>query len=281
WNGDVTLSGRQVNTLMGDLVSYQRGRIERIGAPVDYVLLSDLARGDCDYKLYIMLSCFQYDAATLAAIRDKLYKQPCTVVWCYAPGFIHDGVADVANMERLTGLRFAMTREPASPKIALVDLTHPMAAAVGTASFGVDYPFAPLFDVVDDAAVPLGVYCDTGRVAFAVKQVDAAQVVFCGSNKISAEVLRGFAQAAGVHLYSDSLDPFEANEQFVMLHASRSGQKMFYLKRPSDVVDVFGGDVLFRQVSEFAVPIEAEQTRLFFVGDSAEFLEYMAGHRSE
>ena len=275
WNGDVTLSARQVNTLMGDLVSYQRGRLERIGAPVDYILLSDLVRHDTDYKLYIMLSCFQYDAATLAAIRDRLYRRPATVVWCYAPGFIHDGVADVRNMEHLTGLRFDIVRGPASPKISLVDLGHPVAADVRTASFGVDYVFAPLFHVVDDAAVPIGVYRDNGLVALAAKEVDAAQVVFCGSNKMSAEVLHGLAHAAGVHLYSDSLDPFEANEHFVMLHASREGDKTFQLKRPSDVVDVFDRKVLFRQVSRFTVPVGAEQTRLFFVGDGAGFLEFM------
>lgn len=281
WNGNVTPSARRVNTLMGDLVSYQRGRLERIGAPVDYMLLSDLVRHDTDYKLYIMLSCFQYDEATRAAIRQRLYQRPVTVVWCYAPGFIHDGVADVSNMERLTGLRFDIIREPASPKISLVDLAHPIAAGVRTASFGVDYAFAPLFHVVDDAATPIGIYRANGLVALAAKDVGAAHVVFCGSNKMSAEVLHGFARAAGVHLYSDSLDPFEANGHFVMLHASRGGDKTFQLKRPSDVVDVFDRRVLFEQVSRFTVPVAAQQTRLFFVGDSAGFLEFMESQRGD
>ncbi|HOZ46658.1 MAG TPA: beta-galactosidase [Candidatus Hydrogenedentes bacterium] len=279
WNGNVVLSPRHVSTLMGDLVSYQRDRIDRIGAPVDYLLFSDIAKHDTNYKLYIMLSCFQYDDALLDAVRTKLYGRPTMVLWCYAPGFVHDGTANVGHMEALTGMRFGMRLDPMAPRTNLTNLASPLTAECRSGTFGVEYAFAPLFFLNDDAAKPLGVYAASGQVSLGLKRVGEATAVFCGSNKVPTELLRGIAKAAGVHVYCNSGDPFEANERFLTLHSSSDGNKTFRLKEPADVVDVFGGQVLFEQVDRFSIHVPAEETRLFFVGDGHRFLDYVRGAR--
>lgn len=272
WNGDVRLVDRSVNTLTGDLISYQRDRIARIGAPVDYVLFSDIKARDLDYKFYIMLSCFQYDDAVLSAVRQKIYDRGATVLWCYAPGFIHEGKADIANMEPLTGFRFAMSTEPSSPRINITDFTHPFfVGETALTSFGVKYSISPLFYVTDNAAQILGTYQGTGLPSLAVKKVGEATSIFCGSNKLTTPLIRGIAREAGVHLYSCSGDPFEANDRFALLHTSTGGDKTISLRAPADVVDVFTGEIVAANAARFTVNVPAEQTRFWFIGDAKDF----------
>jgi hypothetical protein len=165
-----------------------------------------------------------------------------------------------------------MRLEPGRPRIAITDLAHPFFAR-GTpwTTFGVGYSLSPLFHVTDDSARTLGVYQDTGLAALAVKTVGQACSVFCGANKLTTALLRGIAREAGVHLYSDSEDPFEANDQFILLHTSTAGTKTLTLKAPADVVDVYTGEVLFRRVPGFTMDLPAEQTRFWFVGNAADF----------
>ena len=276
WNGNVANTPRSVNTLTGDLISYQRDRIARIGAPVDYLLFSDLPKYEHVYKLFIMLSCLQYDEAELQAVRDKLQAKPATVLWCYAPGFIHEGTATVQNMEALTGISLAMLDAPSSPQTNIVDLTTPFCGpALDSTTFGVEYAFAPLFHVVDDRAMALGRYCDTGKISLAVKQVGVSTSIFCGSNKLSAGLLHSIAGAAGVHLYSDSLEPCDANDRFVYLHSSQTGPKAVALRQPGDVIDVYEGKLLFENVDHFTIDMPLETTKLFYIGDGDAFMRFM------
>ncbi len=276
WNGKVQYIDRKVNTLMGDLISYQQDRIARIGAPVDYILYSDLKKRPLDYKLYIMLSCFQYDDATLKAVQKQIQNRNTTVLWCYAPGFIHGSTADVRNMERLTGIRFGMIREKTTPRTDITNCMNSITATgLKSTSFGADYGIAPLFYVDDEDAEELGVYHQSGKVSFAVKKVGNSRSIFCGSHKLPADLLRSIAASSGVHLYSDSFDPMDANENFLMTHTTSSGKKTIRMKRRCDVVDVYEGKVLFKNVKSFTIDVPKEETRLFFMGDSAKFLRYM------
>jgi len=222
------------------------------------------------------LSCLQYDEAELLATREKLHSTSATVLWCYAPGFIHEGRADVQNMEALTGIRLAMIDAPSSPRTNIIDFTAPFCGpTLRSTTFGVEYAFAPLFYAVDEGATPIGAYCDTGKTSIAVKQVGVSTAIFCGSNKLSADLLHGVARTAGVHLYSDSLEPCDANEEFVYLHSSQGGPKTITLKQPCDVIDVYEGKRLFEDVGQFTIDMPMETTRLFFMGDGDRFMQFM------
>ncbi|MDO9465595.1 MAG: hypothetical protein Q7J67_09920 [bacterium] len=275
WNGSITYPERKVNTLTGDLIYYQRSRIAQVGAPVDYILFSDLLKKDYDYKLYIFLNCFQYDNKTLNAIR-KIQSKDVTMMWCYAPGFIHDMKADLNNMKNLTGIEFGMIKDKSSPLTDIVNFTNEFTSGnFNNTSYGAKYSFAPLFYVCDNEAEVLGVYRENKRPSFAVKNVNKSNSIFCGSNKISPDLLLSIAKGAGVHIYSDSLDFIDANEEFLMFHSAQGGQKTISLNKKSDVVDIFEGEVLFKNVDTFSFEIPKERTKVFFVGDSAKFLNFM------
>jgi len=274
WNGERFFVERRVNGLAGDLLGGQRERIARIGAPVDWVLASDLARPGLDYKLLVMLSCVQYDEARLRAVR-QLQERAATVLWCYAPGFIADGSAGVAHMAALTGFR--LQRLAAGP--AVINVTAPAQAGLAemaSLSFGAPYALDPRFGVNDPAAEPLGVYRDGGQVALAAKTVGRSRSLYCGASVLPPELLRGLARAAGVHIYAADNDVVDANDSLVLLHTASAGDKTIALPCRADVVDVYSGVVLARDVPQFSLHEAAETTRLFYVGEAAEFLGYMA-----
>ena len=256
----------RVNAKLGDSAA-----AEREGGDVGFCVggIEWMSGG---YKFYIMLSCFQYDDAVLSAVRQKIYDRGATVLWCYAPGFIHEGKADIANMEPLTGFRFAMSTEPSSPRINITDFTHPFfVGETALTSFGVKYSISPLFYVADSKAQVLGTYQGTGLPSLAVKKVGEATSIFCGSNKLTTPLIRGIAREAGVHLYSCSGDPFEANDRFALLHTSTGGDKTISLRAPADVVDVFTGEIVAANAARFTVNVPAEQTRFWFIGDAKDF----------
>mgnify|MGYP006954430310 CR=1 FL=1 len=76
-------------------------------------------------------------------------------------------------------------------------------------------------------------------------------------------------------MYSDSLEPCDANDRFVYLHSSFAGTKTITLKQPADVVDIYEGKVLFENVDHFMIDMPQETTRFFFVGDADMFMQSM------
>jgi hypothetical protein len=275
WNGDVTQFPRKVNTLTGDLIYYQRTRLDQMGAPIDYLLMSDLQKDPPPYKLWIFLSCFQYDEATCKAV-EALKAKGATVLWMYAPGFITNGTANVRNMEKLTGIRFGMLTGIESPQTRITDFTGEFTSgSLEQSVFGVTYPMSPLFFVNDPEAKTLGVYCESGKPSLAVKNVGKSRFLFCGSNKIPADLLRNIARSAGVHLYSESLDFVDANDRLLMLHAQNGGEKTLKLKNPCDIVDLYTGEVVQLNRDTFSFNLPKDKTRVFFLGDSKEFINYM------
>lgn len=275
WNGTVTAGRRTVNSLTGDLIYYQRTRLAQIGAPIDYLLMSDLKKDLPSYKLWIFLSCFQYDEATRQAI-ESLKAKGVTALWLYAPGFIANGTASVTNMEHLTGIRFGMLDGKTSPQTEISDFTSEFTSGpLEQTIFGVDYKMAPLFYVNDPEAKTLGLYRETGKPALAVKTVGRSRFLFCGSNKVPADLLMNIARGAGVHLFSESLDFVDANDHMLMIHARNGGTKTLKLKAPCDVVDLYTGDVLQTNVDTLSFDLPTGRTRVLFLGHSGDFLKFM------
>jgi hypothetical protein len=274
WNGERFFYDRQVNNLAADLLSTQRERIATIGAPVDWILASDLVRQPLEYKLYIMLSTVQFDDALLQAVQRQIQGREVTVLWCYAPGFIRNGTAEVGHMAALTGFR--LQRVAAAP--AVINLTapaQPLLADLTALSFGAPYAMDPRFAVDDPQAETLGVYRDGGGVGLASKAVDRCRSVYCGATVLPPGLLRGLARQAGVHLYATRDDVLDANDAFVLLHTATAGDKTVALPRPGDVVDVYTGTVIAQNVQQFTFHEAAETTRLFYVGTAPEFVRYM------
>jgi len=261
--------------LSGDLLYYQRSRLAKIGAPVDYLLLSDLNQCVGKYKLYIFLNCFQYDKKILQGV-DKLKNSNTTALWLYAPGFFNKNTADVKNMQGLIGMKFGMINHKTSPRTDIQDFSDRFTiAGLQKSSFGTSGKLYPLFYVDDTTAKVLGNYRETGYASLAVKKVGKSSFIFCGSNSISADLLSSIATGANVHLFSHSFDTIFQGAGFLTLHSRRSGDKKISLQQKSDVVDIFSGQTITHDADHFTIKMSALETRVFFFGNAAEFKKYM------
>jgi hypothetical protein len=232
-------------------------RLSRVGAPVDYRLAEDLADNPGDHRLYIFPLCLKYDPA-IAKAAAALRERNCTIVWVYAPGFVSSGGNSTKSMRAMTGVDFA----PAARQDATVTL------ADGTETGKTGHEVAPLFKVVSQGET-LGKYA-SGEPAFVAIRTGKAESVFFGSYRMELPVLRMLAKRAGVHVYTESTDPVEANEKFFSLHARFAGKKTVRLPRRTSVYDVFNGRLVATDVDEFSFDAPLHSSWLFYCADDAE-----------
>lgn len=224
-------------------------RLATIGAPVDYVLAEDLARHPGDYRLYVFTNAFLVDDDFRRAV-EKLRARGAVMLWMLAPGYMDERGNSLAAMKSLTGFTFGKTGVPQLASAVMAD-----GRRMGTHNV----PVSPLFRVADGDVEVLGRWAD-GSTAVAAKGTD----VFCGTFQTDLPFLRMLAQRAGVHVYSGTGDPLEANERLVCLHAASAGQKTIRLPRKAEeVYDVFNRKVVARDVSEFSFDASLHSSWLF------------------
>ncbi len=234
-------------------------RFSRVGAPVDYLLAEDIGNHPGSYKLYVFINCFKYDETFLKAV-DDLKKRNCVLFWVYAPGYTFNGVNSTENMKRLTGIDFAKAQnEPLMPAVKLAD-----GRLMGTTMTRV----APMFCVTGKAEV-IGTY-ENGTAGIAAVKTGKALSIFSGVWQFDMSFLNALARRAGVHIYSESSDPVEANTSLFTLHARFPGKKTIRLPRKTDVLDVFTRRIVVRQSDSFSFDAPLHSSHLFYYGDDAE-----------
>ncbi|MBC7237493.1 MAG: hypothetical protein H5T69_16750, partial [Chloroflexi bacterium] len=83
--------------------------IARMGAPVDFVLLSDLLEGRArEYRFYYMWNVFHLTAEERERLKALLRRDGKVTLWVYAPGFVAEDLA-VEHCNDLMGIRLRVT----------------------------------------------------------------------------------------------------------------------------------------------------------------------------
>ena len=249
-------------SILGESTTTQLLACSQIGGPVDYILAEDLHNHLGDYKLYIFTDCYEYDDAFLAAIQ-QLHKRKCTLLWIYAPGLYYKGKADVANMKRLTGIEFKRVPEPIVPAISM-----------GKDFLGLTtLRLSPMFHVgKESGAEVIANYIGSDFGGLAATQCGEARSVFSGAYRLNVDFLKTLAKESGVRIYSDTNDPMEANDAFVTLHARSAGKKTITFPKPCDVLNVFTGDIVARDVTSYTFDAPLHSSWLFYYGKDADAL---------
>ena len=267
----------------------------RIGAPVDHWELDDiLASGAKRYKLYLMLNCFSLSKEKRRLIEERLRRDGATLVWMYAPGFFNpDATPEMAaaNTKDLLGfpletetgegmkVQMKLTPEGArffagfDPNRAFGSFERPawsLEKATGGLKHTVpgDISLRQRFYGPEGGDV-LARFVDGGRPSIAARQTPKATDLWIGSVMAPADLLRTVARRAGCHLFCDGDEIVYANKSFLAIHTRAAGERTFRLRRKSDVVEIFTGDVLGQGVGEFKENIGAYRTRVYFLGDRA------------
>lgn len=249
--------------------------IARMGAPVDYVLLSDLLAGRAkDYKFYYMWNVFFLTADQRQTLKALLRRDGITTLWIYAPGFVSDEGLAVEQCEDVTGIGLRLTERQWGAHILISNFEHPITHALPTSTFwGTEMRLGPLFTVDDPEAVTLGtVVINQGRCepGFVIRQGDGANGPWTSAYSAAPGpppgVLRELARHAGVHIYSDSEDVLYADAHYVALHTVRSEQKTIHLPRRADAWEVYGGRQVARASATICDRMAAGSTHLYYYG---------------
>ena len=238
-----------------------QGRFARTGAPVDIILAEDLNQAK-PYKVYAFLNCFNYDKEFLDTVK-RLQQKNCTLLWVYAPGFAYQNTASVDAMKQLTGFTFNQLKESAMPAVRLPDGSY-----YGSPTVRVK----PLFSVADKDASVLGKYED-GSAGLASKKIGNTLSYFSGPWLLELPFLSKVLKKSGVHIYSDSGDPLEANDSLVVFHARTPGKKKIRLPRKTNILDVYEKRIVAENTDMFEFDSDIHETRVFYYGDDAQELQ--------
>ena len=96
--------------------------------------------------------------------------------------------------------------------------------------------------------------------------------IFSGVWQLDMKFISDILNRAKVFRYSQSFDPFEANDSLLMLHARYPGKKVITLPRKTDVLNIISGEIL-RNTNQIEFNTELHETSCFYYGDDAEKLQ--------
>lgn len=263
--GKVERGAKRGGNVYSEVHRHVFNRLARIGAPVDMLLLESLFDNPGDYKLYVFGACCR-TSPEFVNLADRLRERNCTVLWTVAPGYADGNGKSQENVCRLTGMDLEKIGGKMEPGVILKN---------GRRSGFTANPVAPLFHVKGADEV-LGTYTN-GLAGLAAVRTGKARSIYSGSARLELDVYREIAKSAGVFVYSDTLDPMEANASFVSLHARTAGEKTIRLPRRTSVVDVFNRRLLAADADRVSLEMPLHSSCLLYYGDDAvEFLNSLA-----
>ena len=231
-----------------------------MGAPFDVYLLNDITHAKLpEYKLYLFLNAFKVDDPARQAIDAKVKRAGKTAVWVYAPGYVRDDGLNESAMQALTGITLRAHEEEMQGELTRTDAAHVITAELPERQQP-GWSVGPLFSVEDSAATVLGT---SGKYAsLAVKEFDDWRSVY-SMLPLTRELLLGLCRYAGVHVYSETFDPFFANKGFAMIHTASAGPKRIALPGAHDVFDALTGKPVGRGITEIRTTLPAQTTRVY------------------
>jgi hypothetical protein len=260
------------NELDVPLIFHQRLiGLPRLGAPYDVYLMNDFIQGRLrPYKLYIFLNAFRLDETRRTALKNELCKDGRTALWIYAPGYIKD-TASVDCMNDLTGFNFVENRHPWPSFLHIRNFSHPITSHLPQDLFwGTDSYLGPLFYLADKDAQTLGdivMAQGTCQPGFAIKEFPEWTSIYVAVPNIPAQVLRGIARYAKVHVYSEDGDVLDVSRNLLSVHTVSGGQRTFSLPSKVDIIfDLFGKTIVGRNTDHFTLTLPPSSTNLYFTG---------------
>lgn len=218
--------------LTGNLIEQQLFEIGAIGASYDLFQEEDIPlliqSGQLEqYKFCIFLNSIAMSGPIRDAVKRHVACRSRSLLWFYAPGYIHDGKRSAANAEELTGIRFAGVEQGIMPM-----LTETWINGMRI-SYGLTRAVYPRLTANDPAARSLGYFVNGTTIvnqtngngtALAEKQFGDWRSIWSASPELPSCILTKFAREAGVHIYSERGDQAFTGPGWFGLHSKLDGE---------------------------------------------------------
>ncbi len=251
---------RQDAALIDQLWPKQQTELLRLGAPVDFIRVRDLAlaeqSGDlARWKFVVVAGCLWLDGEERDLLRRTLLRDRRHVLFLHAQG-IGDGTRlDVALTSALVGIRLE-TYPHGGPcrGETVLDGAH--------LSWGTDKEVAPILYADDPTAETIGwlerQYCP----ALVRKAHDDWTALWSGVPGLPWNLLGQLAEAAGVHRYLADGSQVMANAGLLAIHAAGDGLRTLRLPKASHLVDALTGADC-GTVNDITLNLRRGETRLW------------------
>lgn len=233
--------------------------LNKMGAPYDHIMLSDLKRTDTSrYKLVIFLNAWSVGSADRDLIAQKLKRDGKIIVWNYAAGLFKEGRKSEANIEELTGIHMISTGQTLAPTVKIKPNLFPLFRSAYVSTPQYSSPCCDLLSVADAKASPLATYANSSTPpAMAIRVFPGWKSVWSATVDLPPGAFRDLARYAGVHVYNDFDEPFYANKSYVTLvvHADSAETRTLHFPRPVDLYEAISDAPIASGVREIAFPV--------------------------
>ena len=220
------------------LIYTVRGEFDKAGVRYGQYLLEDVLENPPPAKVQVFLSANYLTAAERAALKRNRREHPERVrVWCFAPGYLSERGADEKGITEVTGFRVKRIDKKGDK-------------------------LRPLFSPDADGGEVWARFPD-GTPSVVARPAGPGMDVFCATPKLTADVIRRAAKAAGAHLYLKSGNAgVYADAGLVSVQALEDGEVTLDFGENGEIVDAMTGEKV-GQGPLHAVPLKAGDARLF------------------
>jgi hypothetical protein len=276
-----------VAVILGDGTGDMRLNVlPRLGTPYHAMTFDTLlkqAPATLPYRIYLFFNVGTATNEQREFLCANLQKNGNWLVFIRPTGISNPDAEkpfDLANSTALHGIALApktgnrkenvMTVAAASP---LPDLT-PSSELADPADDVRDRPRPAAWTVVNDpSAIPLANWKD-GTVAAALKKHEDWTAVYVSSQRVSAPFLRSLVKASGAHQYLDNGDDvIFAAGPLLAFHTRKAGTREIKLREKADLYDLYAEKMIGEGQKTYSVPMEANETYLYYLGDPRKELE--------
>jgi hypothetical protein len=252
---------RQSPELIDQLWPKTQTELLRIGAPVDFVRVRDLALAEANgdtarWKFVVVAGCLWLDPEEREMLQRTLLNNGRHVLFLHGQGICDGERTDLALTSELVGIDLKQYPH-AGPCRAetMFDGRH--------LSWGTDKEVAPILYADDDAAEVLGwlerQYCPV----FVSKPHNGWTAHWSGVPGLPWQLFGHLVEAAGVHRYLADGSQVMANAGLLAVHAAGDGEKPLRLPQPEELIDAIDGS---RSVVAADLPMELSRgkTRIWY-----------------
>lgn len=238
--------------------------LNKMGAPYDHILLSDLPRIDVTkYKLIIFLNSWSVDSNTRALITQKLQNNNRVLVWNHGSGLFQNGVRDLQNISSLVGMNIVNGASIKNPSIAINPAIYPLFTKAFVVSPKYPADCCDLLYAADGNAAALGTYEGTNFTSMAIRHFGTWKSIWAATLTLPGDVWRDIARSAGVHIYNEATEPFYANQSYLTVVANSGGGRVLSFKSPVNLYEGVGNSLLATKVMQYSFSVSEGGVYLF------------------
>ncbi len=251
---------RQDEALIDLLWPRQQTELMRLGAPVDFIRVRDLARAEASgdaarWKLVVVAGCLWLDRDERDLLRRVLLCGGRHVLFLHGQGICDGTRLDLQLTSELAGIQLQSYPHGGPCRAeTMLDGAH--------FTWGSDKEVAPMLYADDPQAEVLG-WLERQYYPALVRRYHADwTALWSAVPGLPAQLLGRLAEAAGVHRYLTDGSQVMANEGLLAVHPAGDGPRVLRLPGPRHLVDALSGEDL-GTLAELPLDLYRGETRIW------------------